>query len=180
MDLKEFADKHRVNLTRDGCADGIIPGKQCRDMPKRNEYRSHVYDGFDDGRLGVRLMFATPRKWANARKKIKAAGFVIKQDGFSEGCATFDPADVRQARLALKLAGIKTRRHSPAPSPAQLAARMAFVGRQESALNASPARPSGAVRGGFASRIGNLGLRAKGSRRARRSARRRRRLRSAR
>ena len=52
-------------------------------------------------------------KWANARKKLVNAGFAIKQDGDAEGIALFDPEHKAQARLALKLAGIRTRELSP-------------------------------------------------------------------
>jgi hypothetical protein len=142
MDLKTFAEKYRVHTRIDSCGDTIIPGKQfCKDMPTTRqvngrpepivEYRSHIYDGFADGRLGLCLLLATIRRWTHARKTLEAAGFTIKQNGDQEGCALFDPDNPIQARLALKLAGIKTRRHIPNPSPAQLAARQKFLANAE-------------------------------------------------
>ena len=79
-------------------------------MPKRVEYRSHVYDGFADGRLGLCLLLTTKKRWTWARKKLLASGFTIKQDGETEGCALFDPANPEQVRLAFKLAGIHPRK----------------------------------------------------------------------
>lgn len=39
-----------------------------------------------------------------------AAGFTLLQDGDAEGAAAFDPLNAEQVRLAVKLAGVKTRR----------------------------------------------------------------------
>jgi hypothetical protein len=35
-------------------------------------------------------------------------GCVIRQDGDTEGCATFDPTNEAQSKLALRLARVKT------------------------------------------------------------------------
>jgi hypothetical protein len=107
MDIKQFAEKYKVKTKRDGCDDTIIAGKH-----------GHVYEGFDSGRLGVCFMFGTPKKWNRVRKSVEAAGMKVTQNAHTEGCATFDPANTTQARLAVKLSGIKTRRIA---SPAQLA-----------------------------------------------------------
>jgi len=56
------------------------------------------------------LLFLSKAKWTWAKKKLTAAGFVIKQDGDTEGTAVFDAASEEQARLAIKVAGIKRRR----------------------------------------------------------------------
>jgi hypothetical protein len=127
MDIKEFAIKHRVNTKQDGCNETVIPGKQfCKDMPDRIEYHSHIYDGFDSGRLGVCLLLATKRHWTFAHQELLNAGFEIKQNGEQEGCVTFDPTDSKQVKLAFKLAGIKVRRQMGPPSPKQVAARERF------------------------------------------------------
>jgi len=87
-------------------------------MPPRPEYTSHVYEGFADGRLGVCLMFVTKQKWNRARKALLALGCKVKQDGDTEGCLTFDPANEVQATAVIRFAGLKRRRIA---SPAQLA-----------------------------------------------------------
>ena len=117
MDIKAFASTHNVRTKHDGCGDIIIPGKQfATDMPKRLEYRSHVFDYQDGQHFALCLMFAAAgdsgksAKWTYAKHKLTAAGFSICQDGEAEGIALFDPANKAQARLALRLAGVKTRR----------------------------------------------------------------------
>lgn len=135
MDITAFADKYDLRPKQDGCGESIVPGKQFRrDVPKRLEYRSFIYDGFTDGSLGVCLLFATKKKWAYARKTLEEAGFTIKQNGGSEGCAKFDPTNEKQVSLALKMAGIKPRRKATAPSEAQLAVRAAFTDIRRGAL----------------------------------------------
>jgi hypothetical protein len=124
MNLTEFVDQYRVKTNRepklDDCAGEIIPGKQfCTDMPDRPEYRSHIYDGFDNGRLGLCLMYMGARKWNAAQRHMVTAGFLPRQVGDTEGCYTFDPANVSQVKLAMKLAGIK---HAQMRSPAQIKA----------------------------------------------------------
>ena len=105
--IKQFAERHRLKTKTDACGDTIIPGR-CGD----------IFDGFVSG-LGVCVMHSTVGKWNNARRAMEAAGFTIRQDGDTEGAATFDPANKTQSQLALKLARVKTRRTM---SPAQLAA----------------------------------------------------------
>jgi hypothetical protein len=128
MSLQQFAEGTRTHIRRDGCADLVIPGKNRAALLDRAEYRGHVYDGFSDGSLGLCLMYPTKKRWNNARRKLLAVGFVVRQNGDAEGCATFDPANGQQARLALQLAGVKHRR---VLSPAQQAqcARLGAIGR---------------------------------------------------
>ena len=114
MDIKEFAERYKVNVRRDECNDAVVVGK-----------RGSVYDGFSDGRLGVCVMSTTARKWNRVRQTMEAEGFTIKQNGDTEGGATFDPANSKQARLALKAAGIKTRRTASAAQLAVLEAARA-------------------------------------------------------
>ena len=87
--------------------------------PNRVEFRSHIFEGYADGRFGVCLMLATKARWTNARKRLEAAGFIIRQDGDTEGIATFDPTNGKQARLALKVTGARIKR---AVTPEQRAA----------------------------------------------------------
>lgn len=122
LTIEQFAGAYKVKTGRDECGDVVIPGRKLS-----AQRGSHIFDGYVDGRLGVCLMLGSPRKWTTARRKLLAAGFTIKQDGQTEGIATFDPAERTQSRLAIKLAGVKTRRMAQAPSPAQVAAREAFA-----------------------------------------------------
>ncbi len=123
MTIKTFAESHRVRTRHDSCGDTIIPGKRyapATETPDRVENRSHVFEYEDGEHFGVCLMFATARKWGSAKRKLDAAGFSLRQDGDTEGIALFDPRDEAQARLALKLAGVKTRRElSPERREAQ-------------------------------------------------------------
>jgi hypothetical protein len=116
--IQDFAEKHRVKAQRDDCGDTIIAGKS-----------GNIFDGYDSA-LGVCIMHESAKKWGNARRAMEAAGFRIRQNGDTEGIATFAPENRTQARLALKLARVKTRRRSMAPSAAQLAALAAFRGRR--------------------------------------------------
>jgi hypothetical protein len=50
-------------------------------------------------------MFDTPGKWTNAKKKLLAAGFTVRQNGDTEGTALFNPEDKSQARFAFKITG---------------------------------------------------------------------------
>jgi hypothetical protein len=97
--VKQFADALRVRAKRDECGDLIIPGGV-----------GHIYDQSDGQHFGVLLMLQTKQQWTWAKKKFLAAGFVIQQDGDTEGTALFAPADRKQARLALKLARVRQRR----------------------------------------------------------------------
>lgn len=119
--LEKFAQKYCVRVRRDSLNEPIIPGKQlCKDMPRRTEYRSHIYEHGQDGLFGVCLMFSPSsgtqsktgrsQSWATARKQLRAAGFHIAQDGDAEGSALFDPRNETQAKLAMKLVGIRPRR----------------------------------------------------------------------
>jgi hypothetical protein len=68
MNVEEFAEHYKVKTKRDGCGDSIVLGKnQGQDAflsarvkagfaPDRVEFRSHVFDGYANGRFGVCLM----------------------------------------------------------------------------------------------------------------------------
>lgn len=130
MDLREFAGQHRLNTKKDVCCDTIISGKnqgadtfllarvKAGRTPDRVEFRSHIFDGYDNGQLGVCLMYGTARKFRSVKRQLEAGGFVVKQEGDTEGIFTFDPANAKQSRLAIQMAKVKIRRIA---SPAQLA-----------------------------------------------------------
>ncbi len=107
MTIEEFAEKHRIRIRLDSCGDKIIPGRlTAKDMPKRMEYRSHIYDN-GGGRLGVCLMFATARRSSNPKKILTAQGFTFGQVGDSELTALFDPDNEAQSKAALAVCRIK-------------------------------------------------------------------------
>ena len=106
MDIQAFANLYRLRVKRHEDGELIITGKL-----------GHIY-GHDDATLGLMFMPDRPRLWPNARRKLEAAGFVIWQDGDHEGSALFDPTNKAQARLALRVVGIRRKRRA---SSAQLA-----------------------------------------------------------
>ena len=100
--IEEFATKHRLKVTRDGCNDTIIAGRI---------YESNIYE-HSDGRLGV--VFVTdgrkpPRTglYNRCRAACLASGMTQVQSGDGEGAFTFDPDDPAQAKVAIK--GIRAR-----------------------------------------------------------------------
>lgn len=118
MNIQEFAEANRLRTKEDSCGERIVPGKQfCSHMPKKVEYRSHVYE-HGTGQLGACLLFNSARKWEAAKRRMIDAGLTVRQNAYTEGTALFDSGDKAQVRLVLKLAGIKTRRTA---TPAQLA-----------------------------------------------------------
>ena len=108
MNLAEFADENRLHLRRDECDEQIIPGRQ-----------GQIYR-YDDGSLGVMFMPPKtkqepwgrwqPKRWTYYKKLAAKLGMIRIQNGDSEGCHTFDPANREEVRLALRIAGIKRKR----------------------------------------------------------------------
>ncbi len=98
--IQVFAERHRMTVTRDKCNEQIISGKQ-----------GHVYD-YSATELGVMFIppDRTPRRWGNLRREALRAGMVLRQDGDSEGSLSFNPNNMTQCRLAMKIAGVKQRR----------------------------------------------------------------------
>jgi hypothetical protein len=123
MTIEQFAAQYRVRVVHDKCGDLIVSGKCGR-----------VGDGYNGDVLGVYVNGKNPRKWSSLRRKLVSVGMRVKQSGDVDGVLLFDPTDQVQARLALKVAGIFSKRKAPVPSPAQLAARVAFADRQRKLL----------------------------------------------
>lgn len=113
--IERFAEQYRLKVRRDSCGDEIIPGKPHK--ADRPEDRNHIYE-HSDGRLGVYLSFPSARSWNARRTTALAAGFVLNQNAQTEGTLLFSPENEQQARLAIRLAGIKRIRKS---TPEQLA-----------------------------------------------------------
>jgi hypothetical protein len=115
MTIKEFAEKHNLNVRRDSCGEETIPGKPSK--AERVEDRSHVYDHGDGKLFGVCLLFASAKRWGNAKRRLLALGSELRQQGDTEGTLLFDPENEGMAKAALREAGVKRRR---IPSGAQL------------------------------------------------------------
>jgi hypothetical protein len=110
MNVEQFAERHHARARRDECGETIVPGKLWKLQPKLGRMYGHqVYD-HSDGRVGVLLMFDSKAKWTNAKRKLLDAGFTLKQNGDTEGACLFDPENKAQAKLALKVAGVRIRR----------------------------------------------------------------------
>jgi hypothetical protein len=90
MNIEQFAEQHNLAIRRDDCGDVMIQGKA-----------GSLSQG-SGGLLSLTLMFETPRKWNASRRELQEAGFVLRQDGDTEGVLTFDPTDRKQSRLAIK------------------------------------------------------------------------------
>ena len=101
--INEFAQKHRLQLQRDG-GDGttIIPGRKGK---------SHLFE-YDGESLGVVVMpeNSTAHWWNAAREAFLRAGMEILQDCDQEGTVIFDPENREQVRLAFKYAEAKRKR----------------------------------------------------------------------
>jgi len=127
MTIEQFADKYHTRTRKDECGETYIPGTP---WPDKN-YGHQIYEHGNG--FALLLMFPVGHeaggksaKWVHARKKLINAGFTVKQDGDAEGVVLFDPEDKAQAKLALKLAGIRTRQLS-AERKAALTAQLAAV-----------------------------------------------------
>jgi hypothetical protein len=108
-DVQAFADNHRLKTRIDGDGTKIIPGRDGQIYEYDADVLAVMYRPKGDA--------WKPKTWGNARRACLALGFTLLQDGDSEGCLSFDPTNKAQAKLALKVAHIKTRR---IPSPAAL------------------------------------------------------------
>lgn len=119
MTITDFAIQHRLKITRDACGDSIIVGRIGE---------SNIYE-YSDTRLGV--MFITdgkkpPRTGLFNKFKIACLGVGMKlaQLGDAEGAFIFDPANQRQANVAIKGIRARVKRQT---TPEQLS-RLANVG----------------------------------------------------
>jgi hypothetical protein len=128
-EVQSFADKYRLKTRLDEDGTKIIPGK-----------RGHVYQ-YDGGLLGVMVMpdLAHSHYWGHVRTRLSQAGFIVVQDADSEGAATFDPKDAKQAELAIRAAGVKRKRQiSPERTERQIARLRASAGRPLCPLGKRP------------------------------------------
>jgi hypothetical protein len=107
MDLKKFAEKYRVKMTR---------GRESTEDLVLGKY-GEIADAYGDGKLRLRLL-TVPRdgdmnKALNIRKAdAKAGGLkpVHVSEHVYESIWSFDPANAEHSQLAIKLVGPKRRR----------------------------------------------------------------------
>lgn len=77
----------------------------------------NIYE-YDSERLAMMYLSDSVGKANNRRRECEESGMEIVQDGDTEFAAASDPGDPKQAKLAIRVAGVKTKR---VPSDAQLA-----------------------------------------------------------
>jgi len=116
VQIEQFAEQYRLRVKRDSCGEKIVSGK-FRAGRGRPEDHSHIFENGDD-QFGLCLLFATARKFGSVMRKLLAAGFTLGQIGDTEGTFLFDPANTRQAKLAIRVVGTRQKRIL---SPEQLA-----------------------------------------------------------
>jgi len=117
--IQAFATRNRLKTRVDDDGTRIIPGKY-----------GHIFE-YDTGQLAVMVIPDPPRKnyWTFSRTKLLEAGFVLLQNGDSEGSALFSPDDAEQTKLAIQVSGVKRKRRvSPRQREKQVAWLRASAG----------------------------------------------------
>jgi hypothetical protein len=112
MVIQEFAKKYRLRTQFDACEEVVIP---CR--------RGQIYDS-GGRRLAVLVEGVSARGWHSVRKSLLAAGFELRQNGDCEGTLAFDPADQKQAELAIKVMRARHKRQLSEGQKAELIRRL--------------------------------------------------------
>ena len=116
MNIAKFAAKYRLKSQTDKADDTvIIPGKT-----------GHIYE-YGDDLLGVIFVGSIPRArlWKSLLKHCLAAGMELRQNGDAEGALSFQADSPEQARLAIKMAGIRRKRRV-SPEQIQRLAKTGF------------------------------------------------------
>jgi hypothetical protein len=137
--IKGFAERYRLKIRTD-------PGDDTRIIAGQ---LGHLYQA-DEGLLGVMVMpdSGGKRRWSCARAKLQEAGFVILQDGDTEGSACFSRDNPAQAKLAIKIVGAKKKRAvSQAQGEQLIKARETLRRRPKTGLK-TPDTPPGDLRHG--------------------------------
>ncbi|MGB2679144.1 MAG: hypothetical protein WAN12_18835 [Candidatus Acidiferrum sp.] len=138
MDMKQFRERYRVKMN------GRKHERKYRlttgEDTVHGRYGEIVEDKSYGDAFAVKFI-AVPRNavmTAALRNRYRAAlagGLTLKHKyGSDESTFHFDPANEKQARLALKLVRARIRRQAAAPNAAQSAARRAFADRRRNAV----------------------------------------------
>jgi hypothetical protein len=138
--LAKYGEQYRVRVKRDECGDLIVRGRF-----------GHLYE-HDTNRLGIVLdapadNLRSDRTLRARKTRAIAAGFVVHQEGDCESILLFDPSDLDQAHLAVRLIQAKRIRKTSRPTDAQLRARALFSSRARSRrpyFEQNTSAPSGA------------------------------------
>lgn len=125
MDIKTFATEHRLKVTRDGEGEDI----EHVILGRVGESLIYEYGGTE---LGVAFITSGKKPertglYNTFKEACLAVGMTIRQSGKAEGAFSFDPANPRHAKAAIK--GIRARvRRKLSPEQAEAcAARLAAV-----------------------------------------------------
>ncbi|HLZ40611.1 MAG TPA: hypothetical protein VKQ11_06610 [Candidatus Sulfotelmatobacter sp.] len=114
-ELRNFAENYKLYLRRDECGDPVINGS-----------RGNLYE--DGQTLCLMIISDEPqvRYWNIVREKCLRAGMTLRQNGDGEGSFSFDPENKEQARLAIRLTGVRPKKQISEDHKAKL-----LAGRQE-------------------------------------------------
>jgi hypothetical protein len=126
MELREFAKRYRLK-TSDECGETVIWGKHGQIYQWGSGRLGALYSLDETCRHRRRPKPAQPsaRKWGNARRALQSGGFELIQNGDWEGALLFDGESAEQARLAIRILGIKRRRKLSPEQAAKAAERLA-------------------------------------------------------
>ena len=101
--IHAFAEQNRLRTSNEPDGTTVI----------RGQAGCHLYK-YSDSELGLVILSDSedvrPRRWTAIRKKCLAAGMILRQNADDEGALSFSPNDRQQARLAIKLAGVRPKR----------------------------------------------------------------------
>ena len=113
--IHTFAHQNRLHTFRDTDGTTVI----------RGQAGCHLYE-YSDSELGLMILSdakdARPRRWAGIRKRCLGAGMILRQDAEDEGALSFNPTNRQQARLAIKVTGVRPKRQLSPERRAKLVA----------------------------------------------------------
>ncbi len=103
MTIQQFAEKHRLKITRDTCGDAIIQGRL---------YKDANISEHDAGKLCMCWLTKESRtaKFNSVKRECLVAGMTIAQEGDNEAIFLFEPQNDAQAKLAIKSIRAKVKR----------------------------------------------------------------------
>ena len=127
MDIKKFAAEHRLKLTRDG------EGEDIEYVIAGRVGQSQIYE-HGEGLLGVAFITSgklPPRTglFNTFCAACREAGMTSHQVGDTEGSFLFDPADLRQAKAAIRGVRARAKRQMSPERVAALTATLAAARR---------------------------------------------------
>ena len=138
--LTGFAEQHRLRMNRDECHDAIVRGK----LGHLYEHGAGLFGIVLEARANSVSLETTLR---SRKRRAIAGGFALRQEGDSEAILLFDPADLDQGQLAIRLIQAKKIKKAPPPTDAQLRSRALFSSRARSrrpCLEQNTSEPPGA------------------------------------